>query len=56
MKNIIKSGSIREGDKPVTSGSDVVLESETESVIILRLNAGQYEFTAEMNPATRSLS
>jgi hypothetical protein len=45
----VDGGSIREGARPLGDAKGVVLESETEDVATLRLDAGCYEFTARIN-------
>lgn len=45
----IKGDSLRENAQPVSGVAGVLLESETGNVAALRLKAGHYRFTAEMD-------
>jgi alpha-L-rhamnosidase len=50
----VAGGSIREGGQPLSGVEGAVLESETGNVATLRLEAGRYDFTAEMSPGRQS--
>lgn len=45
----VKGGSIRENAQPLRGVAGVLLASETGNVAALRLEAGHYKFTADMN-------
>ena len=41
--------SIQESGKPLSAAPGVVLKSESDSITLLWLESGHYEFTAQMN-------